>query len=59
MEGVGSPDANLDTTDETPAQTTLPTVFKWDGGGKDVYISGTFNNWKSKIPMVKRYVIYY
>uniref|UniRef100_T1J982 5'-AMP-activated protein kinase subunit beta-1 n=1 Tax=Strigamia maritima TaxID=126957 RepID=T1J982_STRMM len=30
----------------------LPTVFKWDGGGKQVYISGSFSNWKS-IPMVK------
>ncbi|TGZ63532.1 hypothetical protein CRM22_006869 [Opisthorchis felineus] len=31
----------------------VPTVFKWEGGGKDVYISGTFNGWKSKIPMVR------
>nr|BAM18690.1 5-AMP-activated protein kinase [Papilio xuthus] len=30
----------------------LPTVFKWDGGGKQVYISGTFTDWKT-IPMVK------
>ncbi|CAG0883495.1 unnamed protein product [Darwinula stevensoni] len=30
----------------------LPTMFKWDGGGKEVYISGTFTNWKP-IPMVK------
>ncbi|KAL5289088.1 PRKAB2 family protein [Megaselia abdita] len=30
----------------------LPTVFKWDGGGKQVYISGTFSNWKA-LPMVK------
>ncbi len=32
----------------------LPTVFKWEGGGKQVYISGSFDNWKTKIPMVKR-----
>jgi len=31
----------------------LPTVFKWEGGGKDVAISGTFSNWKP-VPMVKR-----
>lgn len=31
---------------------TLPTVFKWEGGGKQVYISGTFSEWKA-IPMVK------
>jgi len=30
----------------------LPTVFKWDGGGKQVYISGTFSNWKT-LPMVR------
>ncbi|XP_075224803.1 5'-AMP-activated protein kinase subunit beta-1 [Lycorma delicatula] len=30
----------------------LPTVFKWEGGGKNVLISGTFSNWKT-IPMVK------
>jgi len=29
-----------------------PTVFRWDGGGKDVFISGTFTDWKT-IPMVK------
>ncbi|CAH8433702.1 unnamed protein product [Schistosoma bovis] len=32
----------------------LPTVFRWNGGGKDIYISGTFNNWEKRIPMVKR-----
>ncbi|CAG5116140.1 unnamed protein product [Candidula unifasciata] len=31
----------------------LPTVFKWEGGGKDVYVTGTFNNWKSKIPLAR------
>ncbi|XP_064600115.1 5'-AMP-activated protein kinase subunit beta-2-like isoform X2 [Liolophura sinensis] len=31
----------------------LPTVFKWDGGGKEVAIGGSFNNWKTKIPLVK------
>ncbi|OAD62426.1 5'-AMP-activated protein kinase subunit beta-1 [Eufriesea mexicana] len=30
----------------------LPTVFKWEGGGKQVYISGTFTGWKT-LPMVK------
>lgn len=36
----------------TDGKAVLPTVFKWDGGGKQVYISGTFNNWKT-IPMSK------
>ncbi|XP_013386183.1 5'-AMP-activated protein kinase subunit beta-2 isoform X2 [Lingula anatina] len=31
----------------------LPTPFKWEGGGKEVYMSGSFDNWKSKIPMAK------
>lgn len=31
----------------------LPTVFRWEGGGKEVWIAGSFDNWKSKIPMVK------
>jgi len=31
----------------------LPTVFKWEGGGKQVFISGTFSDWKT-LPMVKR-----
>jgi len=30
----------------------LPTVFKWDGGGKQVFISGSFTNWKS-LPMAR------
>ncbi|KAF2077939.1 hypothetical protein CYY_000740 [Polysphondylium violaceum] len=29
----------------------IPTVFTWTGGGKEVYISGSFNNWKEKIPL--------
>lgn len=29
----------------------LPTVFRWEGGGKQVYISGTFSEWKT-LPMV-------
>ncbi|XP_074647778.1 5'-AMP-activated protein kinase subunit beta-1-like isoform X2 [Tubulanus polymorphus] len=31
----------------------LPTVFKWEGGGKEAYLCGSFSNWKTKIPMVK------
>uniref|UniRef100_A0A1I8HWE1 5'-AMP-activated protein kinase subunit beta-1 n=1 Tax=Macrostomum lignano TaxID=282301 RepID=A0A1I8HWE1_9PLAT len=32
----------------------LPTVFKWEGGtAKEVYLSGSFNNWQTKIPLVK------
>uniref|UniRef100_A0A1I8IG12 5'-AMP-activated protein kinase subunit beta-1 n=1 Tax=Macrostomum lignano TaxID=282301 RepID=A0A1I8IG12_9PLAT len=31
----------------------LPTVFKWSGAGKEVFLSGSFNNWQAKIPLVK------
>ena len=30
---------------------TVPTVFKWEHGGRNVYITGTFNNWERQIPM--------
>ena len=32
----------------------LPTVFKWEGGGKEVALAGSFNGWKGKIPLAKR-----
>ncbi|KAK3540470.1 hypothetical protein QTP70_031803, partial [Hemibagrus guttatus] len=28
-----------------------PTVFEWSGPAKDVYVSGSFNNWTTKIPL--------
>uniref|UniRef100_A0A672MT81 5'-AMP-activated protein kinase subunit beta-1-like n=1 Tax=Sinocyclocheilus grahami TaxID=75366 RepID=A0A672MT81_SINGR len=31
-----------------------PTVFRWNGPGKEIYLSGSFNNWSSKIPLNKR-----
>ncbi|PAA78419.1 hypothetical protein BOX15_Mlig029389g2 [Macrostomum lignano] len=31
----------------------LPTVFKWEGGGKQVFLTGSFNSWQTKIPLVK------
>ena len=32
-----------------------PTVIRWAGGGKEVYIAGSFNSWNTKIPLNKRY----
>ena len=26
----------------------LPYVFRWDGGGSEVYLSGTFNDWETE-----------
>ena len=34
----------------------IPIVFRWDSGGNEVYICGSFNNWESKIPMTNRFV---
>lgn len=31
----------------------LPTVFRWDGPGKTIYIAGSYDNWTAKIPLVK------
>jgi len=35
---------------------TVPVVFHWEYGGKHVYLSGSFNNWKTKVPMTYRYL---
>jgi 5'-AMP-activated protein kinase regulatory beta subunit len=29
----------------------VPTVFRWEHGGTNVYITGTFNGWGKRIPM--------
>uniref|UniRef100_A0A8C7TPC6 Protein kinase, AMP-activated, beta 1 non-catalytic subunit, a n=1 Tax=Oncorhynchus mykiss TaxID=8022 RepID=A0A8C7TPC6_ONCMY len=30
-----------------------PTVFRWTGSGKEVFLSGSFNNWANKIPLTR------
>ncbi|XP_061673726.1 5'-AMP-activated protein kinase subunit beta-1b [Syngnathoides biaculeatus] len=30
-----------------------PTVFRWAGSAKEVFVSGSFNNWTTKIPLNK------
>ncbi|KAK0079512.1 hypothetical protein PV325_001165 [Microctonus aethiopoides] len=52
---VGTPRQRSNTVSEGTKITDnkcLPTVFKWEGGGKHVFISGTFSEWKT-LPMVK------
>jgi len=39
---------------QAPRRSKIPAVIKWDKPGKEVFISGTFNNWEKKIPLVKR-----
>ena len=29
----------------------LPTVIRWDGGGKEVFVTGSFSAWKTRIPL--------
>ncbi|XP_055979809.1 5'-AMP-activated protein kinase subunit beta-2 isoform X1 [Sorex fumeus] len=36
-----------------PSQQARPTVIRWSEGGKEVFISGSFNNWSAKIPLIK------
>ena len=45
---VGSTIQNYDSID---SDSIVPNVFKWDHGGRHVYITGTFNNWERQIPM--------
>jgi hypothetical protein len=35
----------------------LPTVFRWSGAGTNVFVSGSFDGWKTKIPLVRRFVM--
>lgn len=41
---------DLESDIKSPSQ-NRPTMFRWTGGGKDVYLSGSFNNWATKIPL--------
>ncbi|XP_072456398.1 5'-AMP-activated protein kinase subunit beta-1 isoform X2 [Notamacropus eugenii] len=42
---------DLEVNDRAPTQ-ARPTVFRWTGGGKEVYLSGSFNNW-TKLPLTR------
>uniref|UniRef100_A0A8C4T4N1 5'-AMP-activated protein kinase subunit beta-1 n=1 Tax=Erpetoichthys calabaricus TaxID=27687 RepID=A0A8C4T4N1_ERPCA len=43
---------DLEVNDKAPAQ-ARPTVFRWTGGAKEVFLAGSFNNWSSKIPLTR------
>lgn len=34
-----------------------PVVFRWPGLGETVYVSGSYDGWKEKIPLTKRLFI--
>lgn len=44
---------DLDSDAKSPTQ-ARPTVFRWSGAAKEVYVSGSFNNWSTKIPLNRR-----
>ncbi|KAG7281798.1 hypothetical protein CRUP_037079 [Coryphaenoides rupestris] len=43
---------DLESDTKHPSQ-SRPTVFTWRGGAKEVFVSGSFNNWATKIPLNK------
>uniref|UniRef100_A0A3P8SC62 Protein kinase, AMP-activated, beta 1 non-catalytic subunit, b n=1 Tax=Amphiprion percula TaxID=161767 RepID=A0A3P8SC62_AMPPE len=43
---------DLDSDSKSPTQ-ARPTVFRWSGVAKEVFVSGSFNNWVTKIPLNK------
>jgi len=36
---------------KSPVRKTVPTVFRWENGGCEVFIAGSFTDWKARIPM--------
>lgn len=34
-----------------PSTAVVPMVFRWEHGGRNVYITGTFNGWSKQCPM--------
>ncbi len=47
---------DLESESKSPPPQARPTVFRWAGGAKEVYVSGSFNNWSTKIPLNRRWV---
>jgi len=47
----GGPPLDLATLSQLHDDDTVPTVFRWEHGGRQVYITGTFNGWSRQIPM--------
>lgn len=46
---IDKPGGNVNQPAET--ERAIPTVFRWEHGGNNVHITGTFNNWSKRIPM--------
>eukprot|EP01104_Vermistella_antarctica_P014184 TRINITY_DN4422_c0_g1_i1.p1 TRINITY_DN4422_c0_g1~~TRINITY_DN4422_c0_g1_i1.p1 ORF type:complete len:255 (-),score=41.35 TRINITY_DN4422_c0_g1_i1:123-887(-) len=49
-----SPRVSVSPESQRPRKPALiPTVITWNHGGSDVYVTGSFNNWSTKIPLNK------
>lgn len=44
-------DVDAQRFDDAAEEELVPTVFRWEHGGRQVYITGTFNNWEKQIQM--------
>ncbi|KAG0316752.1 hypothetical protein BGZ99_006712 [Dissophora globulifera] len=44
---------SLDEPHNDPAEGNVPTIITWSQGGANVYVTGTFNNWKQKVRLNK------
>uniref|UniRef100_A0A7S0C984 Association with the SNF1 complex (ASC) domain-containing protein n=1 Tax=Proboscia inermis TaxID=420281 RepID=A0A7S0C984_9STRA len=52
VEPAGNGEAGIDMIDLIDeGDESVPTVFRWEHGGRQVYITGTFNGWSRQIPM--------
>ncbi|GLE02136.1 hypothetical protein PINS_up010974 [Pythium insidiosum] len=47
----GIPGARSGQTDILSNNEVVPMVFRWEHGGRNVYITGTFNGWSKQCPM--------
>ena len=51
--GPMRPRASTISPGATLHKSALPTVFRWEGGGGKVYVSGSFDKWAKKFPLIK------
>ncbi len=51
MKDLGRADEVRARAGESEDEVLVPMVFRWEGGGHDVYITGTFNKWREKVLM--------
>ena len=45
----------VDEEHQAQKKKTVPVIFHWEYDAKEVYLSGSFDNWKTKVPMTHRF----